>query len=266
MGPSINCRSAVIVGCSFIVIFTVMSSRGSSPARNTAVDWKSVDLKKEPLPADIDALREKVMISQDTVDVDGTKVFIQTAAPAPGVEESGKNVLLLHGAAFTSQTWIDRVPTIATLSALGHNVVAVDLPGYGKSARTRVRKNGEFLAQFIKSVFGDKKPVVITPSMSGSFFIPMLKSSENRNLVSGWVPVAPVGTSSVPAGFFSGIQIPTMFVYGENDRGLGFRSRDDLADLPDSTKPQVLDDAGHPAYLDQPEVWHTLLYNFINLI
>jgi hypothetical protein len=26
---------------------------------------------------------------------------------------------------------------------------------------------------------------------------------------------------------------------------------------------QELPDAGHPAYLDQPQLWHTLLANFI---
>ena len=33
-----------------------------------------------------------------------------------------------------------------------------------------------------------------------------------------------------------------------------------------STKPQILKDANHPAYLDQPEEWHTLLYNFPNIL
>ena len=36
---------------------------------------------------------------------------------------SGKIVLLLHGAAFTSQTWIDKVDTIRTLAGLGHKYV-----------------------------------------------------------------------------------------------------------------------------------------------
>ena len=31
-----------------------------------------------------------------------------------------KVVLLLHGAAFSSQTWIDQVDTMATLAALGN--------------------------------------------------------------------------------------------------------------------------------------------------
>ena len=41
------------------------------------------------------------------------------------------------------------------------------------------------------------------------------------------------------------------------------RSRADLALLPSSTAPQVLPGAGHPAYLDQPRLWHKLLLNFL---
>ena len=44
------------------------------------------------------------------------------------------------------------------------------------------------------------------------------------------------------------------------------RSRDDLALLPSSTLPQVLPGAGHPAYLDQPRLWHKLLLNFLATI
>jgi hypothetical protein len=37
-----------------------------------------------------------------------------------------------------------------------------------------------------------------------------------------WVPVAPVGTGD-SADLFSQLRIPTMFVYGEKDTGLGHR-------------------------------------------
>ena len=42
-----------------------------------------------------------------------------------------------------------------------------------------------------------------------------------------------------------------------------FRSRADLTLLPSSTQPQELPGAGHPAYLDQPRLWHQLLHNFL---
>ena len=46
----------------------------------------------------------------------------------------------------------------------------------------------------------------------------------------------------------------------------GCRSRADLANLPLATPPQELPRAGHPAYQDQPLLWHTLLANFITAL
>ena len=45
-------------------------------------------------------------------------------------KETGKGVLwLLHGAAFTSNTWQKSLPTIQTICELGYRVVAIDIPG-----------------------------------------------------------------------------------------------------------------------------------------
>ena len=106
-------------------------------------------------------------------------ILLQTAEPPVSVERSGQAVLLLHGAAFSSQTWVDRVPTMATLAALGHRVIAIDLPGFGKT-RGSVSDKGEYLAQVIDTLSPDTKPVVITPSASGAFIFPLLSSAPDK--------------------------------------------------------------------------------------
>lgn len=45
---------------------------------------------------------------------------------------STANVLLLHGQAFSSATWME-LGTIQHLAAMGYAVAAVDLPGFGKT-------------------------------------------------------------------------------------------------------------------------------------
>lgn len=224
--------------------------------------WKDVDLHSLKLPEDLEERIKQVVIHQSTVPLGGVPTFLQKASPPSGVAVSGLTVLLLHGAAFDSQTWVTKVPTIATLASIGHRVVAIDLPGYGRT-KTTVLDKGAYLNEAISLLSPESAPVVISPSMSGSFMVPLLKDTPEK--VSGWVPVAPVGTAK-GRPFFPSLSLPTMIVYGEKDTGLGHRSRDDLLLIPTATKPQVLPGASHPAYLDQPELWHELLLNFLTAL
>jgi pimeloyl-ACP methyl ester carboxylesterase len=68
---------------------------------------------------------------------------------------------------------------MATLAALGHSVIAIDLPGFGKT-RGSVSDKGEYLAQVIDTLSPDTKPVVITPSASGAFIFPLLSSAPDK--------------------------------------------------------------------------------------
>eukprot|EP00088_Acartia_fossae_P059970 TRINITY_DN7171_c0_g1_i1.p1 TRINITY_DN7171_c0_g1~~TRINITY_DN7171_c0_g1_i1.p1 ORF type:complete len:282 (+),score=42.34 TRINITY_DN7171_c0_g1_i1:188-1033(+) len=265
---SININWKIVVGVvAGIFVISMFSSSSGQPRSDdvpVSVDWKETNFLEQDLPSNLNELMKGVEISQGEAIFYGQSIFFQSGNIPGGVERSGRTVLLLHGAAFSSQTWIDRVPTLRTLAALGHGVIAVDLPGFGKSRQASVPDKGEFLARLIRSLSG-KQPVVVSPSMSGSFIIPMLAKPENRNLISGWVPVAPVGTSQV-ATFGKDLKTPTLIVYGERDTGLGTQSTKDLSILPNATLPQVLPGAGHPAYLDQPDLWHKLLHNFINKV
>jgi pimeloyl-ACP methyl ester carboxylesterase len=58
----------------------------------------------------------------------GVNVFYHKTSLPDSVTSSGQTILLLHGKSFTSQVWQD-CGTMVTMAALGHLVVAVDLPG-----------------------------------------------------------------------------------------------------------------------------------------
>lgn len=61
----------------------------------------------------------------------GAEVFYQYSLPDATPNDRGQFVLLLHGAAFSSQNWVE-IGTLPLLAAMGHTAVAVDIPGEGK--------------------------------------------------------------------------------------------------------------------------------------
>lgn len=234
----------------------------SSKTMGSPEFWKNVNLTAEIIPVSVSDAAKKVDVTTHKINIMGADTFYRIAEPPVGVESSGEVVVLLHGAAFKSQTWLD-LGTIHNLSAMGHRVFAIDLPGYGESRNSRISGSKEdYLAKLIGGL-GVTSPILLSPSMSGGFSIPFLVKFPES--LAAYVPVAPVGTSSVTVDVASKLTVPTLIIYGEKDHGLGHRSRDDLLNIPTS-QAVVLPNAGHPAYLDQPELFHKLLYNFIKQV
>lgn len=190
----------------------------------------------------------------------GANTFYREAKPPAGVEASGEVVVLLHGAAFKSANWLE-LNTINLLAGMGHRVIAVDLPGYGESKNAAVQDKAEYLRSLLVQLDANK-PIMVSPSMSGGFSIPFF--IQNPEGLAGFVPVAPVGTGRNKLNY-PNLQVPTLIIYGEKDTGLGHTSRNDLSNIPTSQAVE-LPGAKHPAYLDQPQMFHTLLYNFIKQV
>lgn len=225
--------------------------------------WKNVNLFEETIPKEIQGNVKKVVVEQLRVKIQNYDVFYRKASPSQDAPSSHQEVLLLHGMRFKSQTWLE-LSTIQLLAAMGHKVTAIDIPGYGESSKEHVpeAERGEFLHQLITSL-KLQRPVIVSPSLSGSFTVPLLGA--HPELIGGYVPVAPIKTDLLTPEQYKKIEIPTLIVYGEKDKDLGEESRKNLGNIPTS-QVQVLPNAGHPAYLDQPEMFHQLLYNFLKRI
>ncbi|MBN3285128.1 ABHEA protein, partial [Polyodon spathula] len=97
-------------------------------------------------------------------------------------------VVLLHGQAFTSKTWED-LGTLALLASHGYQALALDLPDSELVKTDQNRTN--LLLRFLDSL-EVQAPVLISPSMSGRFSLPLLMLHSSR--LRGFVAVAPVGT------------------------------------------------------------------------
>ncbi|XP_067662156.1 putative protein-lysine deacylase ABHD14B [Haliotis asinina] len=234
---------------------------GKDESKEASWYTQFVDIPSDVKSAENDQVKE--VIVEVTLNGKSLKIFTRQADPKGSA--TNLDVLFLHGQRFSSKNWLD-IGTLSLVSSWGHRGVAVDLPGYGNTQDVLGDSSpGDFLGALVKAL-KMTRPVVVSPSMSGGFSLPFLfnqpETAEDRSR--GYLPVAPVATDKYTEAY-SKSKIPTMIVYGENDTNLGTSSLKDLIKLPNS-KPFVVPDAGHPAYINNPSFFHRLLYNFLNII
>lgn len=169
-------------------------------------------------------------------------------------------VLLLHGARFDSRTWLE-LGTLELLAKNGYRAVAIDLPGYGRSEKGPVALE-QFL--WIALPFLDlKRPVVLFPSMSGTFAFPFL--IDHPTAVAGVVPIAPAGVPDFGARL-TGFAAPALIVWGEADNVFPLSQAETLKKLWPNSSKLLLPKAGHACYQDAPDEFHAGLLAFLKTI
>ncbi|XP_028400127.1 protein ABHD14A-like [Dendronephthya gigantea] len=177
------------------------------------------------------------------------------------------HILLLHGKMFTSANWA-KLNTMNILAARGYRVVAMDLPGQGKSTyKFQVHSNdknrAKFLANFMREV-GLVSPVIVSPSSSGRYSIPYITALKNsaKEVLNGFVSIAAVGTDRVPGKEYKNFPT-TLIVRGSKDTSLGETSSSTLRlNIPHSVV-KVIQGAGHACYMDKPGEFHAILLKFL---
>jgi abhydrolase domain-containing protein 14 len=188
----------------------------------------------------------------ETVEFQGHRLHTLRRGP-----ESGRSVLLLHGAKFNAETW-QKLGTLDVLAGAGFRAVALDLPGFGKSPRW-IFDRAKLLAELLP-VLDLGRPVLVAPSMSGSVSFPLIL--EHPELVAGFVAVAPAGTPRY-ARRLKDNPVPTLIVWGGHDRVFPMSQAKLLAASFKKASVVILPEAQHPAYLDQPERFHESLLEFL---
>ncbi|NXI38774.1 ABHEA protein, partial [Galbula dea] len=138
------------------------------------------------------------------------------------------------------------------------------MPGYGNSPPVETVATAQGRVAFLDHVLqrlGTRRPILISPSMSGRFALPFLLARGGQ--LAGFVPIAPVGTKDYTAEQYRRVQTPTLILYGDRDATLGPQALQNLQHLP-KHRVAVLSDAGHACYLDKPDDFHGALLGFLH--
>lgn len=241
----------------------VLGACGSSASESSGNRLHQTEptVKEEPAEAiDQDGVSDPTspdlaLVYGDTELAGSNVVVVSASAPSADM-----TVLFLHGAAFTSETWIEN-GILLTVASSNINALAIDLPGFGSSPRSDLA-NDQFLAELLLELDLDpERTVIVSPSMSGGFSLPALRNPVLQDLA-GYVPVAPVG---VEAFLTNGpaVTTPALVIWGDQDGSDPRRSADNLASGFSTASVLILPDAGHAAYQHQPDLFSEALINFV---
>ena len=223
------------------------------------------DMAFEDIPPSLKDSSSKTVIKQNMVNVTTEENTISVYYQEPEVSATCKtSILLLHGRRFMSQTWCD-LGTLQLAGAMGIRAVAVDLPGFGETSG-KVTDTAGFLSELINQL-GLDRPVLVSPSMSGMYALPFLLEdpTQAEDKLRGYIPIAPIDTEKYSRDQYASCSVPTLIVYGSEDHITGQVSLQNFQQMPNSTA-HCFQGAGHCCYLDQPDLWHKVLYNYFNFI
>jgi pimeloyl-ACP methyl ester carboxylesterase len=191
-------------------------------------------------------------VVEGSVEFKGHQIHLLRAGP-----EKGRAVLLLHGGKFNANTW-KKLGTLGVLADAGYRAVAIDLPGSGKSPSWKVDPK-TFLAELI-GLLDIGRPVVLSPSRSGNLSFPLILDHPEK--VSGYVPIAPVGVKQY-ASELKENPVPALVIWGQRDQLFRASMAKTLAAGFKTATVVILPKAKHPAYLDQPDLFHKALLKFL---
>ncbi|MCL2341267.1 MAG: alpha/beta hydrolase [Proteobacteria bacterium] len=196
-----------------------------------------------------------VEITEQTVDCGGAALHCLECGKPDGMA-----VVLLHGMKFQAATWRE-LGTLETLAGLGLRVLAVDMPGFGKSPASGVAPV-EALTCFLDQR-GLRQAVLIGPSMGGRIALEFAIAHPER--AAGLILVGAVGVAENQAHLAT-ITCPSLIIWGGDDQVSPLANSEILLAGLRNARREIYPEAPHPCYLAQPEQWHASLRTFFTTL
>ena len=106
-----------------------------------------------------------------------------------------------------------------------------------------------------------ERPVIVSPSMSGRFSLPLVTGRPSR--VAGFVAVAPVGIPQYRDRLCR-IAVPVLAIWGERDRTVPRANADLLVGQVPHGRKLVIRNAGHAPYMNDADAFHDALRQFLD--
>ncbi len=175
-------------------------------------------------------------------------------------DPAGRLVILLHGMKFQAETWRG-LGTLDFLAGQGLHVVAVDMPGFGKSAACEMEPVAVLHRVFAQ--LGHESAVLIGPSMGGRTALEFAIHSPQQ--IAGLVLVGAVGVEENRDNLAK-ITAPTLVLWGTEDQVSPLTNSDILLEEISNSTRELYPGAPHPCYLDQPDRWHASLQFFFTTL
>lgn len=192
------------------------------------------------------------MPTHQTIRIQESDIFLRRSG-----EGNRQSVIFLHGMRFSSLNW-EELGTLDLLADKGFDAIAVDLPGYGESPAANTPK--EKVLPLIIEALGVKAPVIVAPSFSGEYALPVV--SEHPSDFTAFVAPASIGIPE-NAGALKGTSLPFLIIWGDNDPIVPLENAHILDSVLADSEVVILPEGGHPTYLNQPDAFHRHLVRFL---
>ncbi len=177
-----------------------------------------------------------------------------------GGDKSKPTLFFLHGKAFQAGTW-QELGTLQAVTDAGFSVIAIDLPGFGKTPDADL--SPETIVAGVMQAVDLKEIILIGPSMGGKIAIKFTLA--HPKAISGLVLIGAVGVEAYKDQLHN-LPKSTLIVWGENDQISDPANGKLLKEQIAGSTLVTFQGAKHPCYMEQPELWHTTLLDFVRTV